>query len=120
MPTNLPRWVVLIALSLSALLQAASGTPPVATQPTTEKTQAAPKPEELLQLAAPVALYPDELLMQVLIAATYPLEVVEAARFVQQNPGLSGDALDQAVADRNWDPSVQSLTAFAQVLDLLQ
>lgn len=75
--------------------------------------------DELDQLLAPVALYPDELLMQVLIAATYPLEVVEAARFVQQNPGLSGDALDQAVADRNWDPSVQSLTAFPQVLAMM-
>ena len=75
--------------------------------------------DELDQLLAPVALYPDDLLMQVLTAATYPLEVVEAARFVRGNPGLAGDALDQAVADKNWDPSVQSLTAFPQVLAMM-
>jgi len=75
--------------------------------------------DELDQLLAPVALYPDDLLMQVLIAATYPLEVVEAARFVRQNPGLAGEALDQAIADRNWDPSVQSLAAFPQVLAMM-
>lgn len=74
---------------------------------------------ELDQLLAPVALYPDQLLMQVLIAATYPLEVVEAARFVQQNPDLRGEALDQALATRNWDPSVQSLAAFPQVLAMM-
>ena len=74
---------------------------------------------ELDQLLAPVALYPDQLLMQVLIAATYPLEVVEAARFVQQNPDLRGEALDQALAGKNWDPSVQSLAAFPQVLAMM-
>ncbi|MGE5170176.1 MAG: DUF3300 domain-containing protein [Rudaea sp.] len=75
--------------------------------------------DELDQLLAPVALYPDQLLAQVLMAATYPLEVVQAARFVQQNPSLAGDALDEAVAQRNWDPSVQSLTAFPQVLAMM-
>lgn len=75
--------------------------------------------QELEQLLAPVALYPDQLLMQVLIASTYPLEVVEAARFVQQNPNLQGDALDNALAARNWDPSVQSLAAFPQVLEMM-
>ncbi len=75
--------------------------------------------DELDQLLAPVALYPDELLMQVLIASTYPLEVIEAARFVQQNPDLRGDALDQALAGKSWDPSVQSLAAFPQVLAMM-
>ena len=75
--------------------------------------------EELDQLLAPIALYPDQLLTQILIAATYPLEVVEAERFVQQNPGLKGDALDQALADKNWDPSVQSLAAYPQVLAMM-
>lgn len=51
------------------------------------------KPEELDQLVAPIALYPDTLLSQVLIASTYPLEVVEAERWVQQNKSLKGDAL---------------------------
>ena len=75
--------------------------------------------DELDQLLAPIALYQDQLLTQILIAATYPLEVVEAARFVQQNPDLHGDALDQVVADRNWDPSVQSLAAYPQVLAMM-
>jgi len=75
--------------------------------------------DELDQLLAPIALYPDQLLTQILIAATYPLEVVEAARFVQQNPSLQGDALDDAVTAKNWDPSVQSLAAYAQVLAMM-
>jgi hypothetical protein len=75
--------------------------------------------DELDQLLAPIALYPDQLLMQMLIAATYPLEVVNAARFVQENPDLRGDALDEALAGRNWDPSVQSLAAFPQVLAMM-
>jgi hypothetical protein len=57
--------------------------------------------------------------MQVLIASTYPLEVVDAARFMQRNPNLRGEALDEAVAGKNWDPSVQSLTAFPQVLEMM-
>src|SRR6476661_4688314 len=74
---------------------------------------------QIQQLVAPIALYPDDLLSQVLMASTYPLEVVEAARFVQQNPGLAGAALDDAVRNMRWDPSVQSLTAFPQVLAMM-
>jgi len=75
--------------------------------------------DQLDALLAPIALYPDDLLAQVLMASTYPLEVVEAARFVQQNPGLAGAALDDAVRNMRWDPSVQSLTAFPQVLAMM-
>ena len=75
--------------------------------------------DQLDSLLAPIALYPDQLLAQVLMASTYPLDVVSAARFVKSNPGLKGDALDKAVEGRNWDPSVQSLTAFPQVLDMM-
>jgi hypothetical protein len=74
---------------------------------------------ELDALVAPIALYPDQLLAQVLMASTYPLEIVMAARFVQQNPTLTGDALDQALRDQNWDPSVLSLTAYPQVLMMM-
>lgn len=70
-------------------------------------------------LLAPIALYPDELLAQILMASTYPLEVVTAARFVHENPTLTGAELDQALAERNWDPSVLSLTAFPQVLQMM-
>lgn len=75
--------------------------------------------DELDELLAPIALYPDQLLTQILIAATYPLEVAEAGRFVQQNPDLQADALDQAMADKNWDPSVKSLTAYSQALAMM-
>src|SRR6267154_3429163 len=81
---------------------------------------AAPLPQgELDALVAPIALYPDQLLAQVLMASTYPLEIVMAARFVQENPSLTGDALDQALRDQNWDPSVVSLTAYPQVLVMM-
>ena len=74
------------------------------------------KPEELDQMLAPIALYPDSLLSQVLMAATYPLEVVEAARWLKANPNLKGNAAVAAVKDKNWDVSVMSLVAFPQVL----
>ncbi len=75
--------------------------------------------EQLDQLLAPIALYPDALLSQVLMAATYPLEVVEAARWSQANPNLKGDAAVAAVKDKSWDVSVKSLAAFPQTLQMM-
>jgi hypothetical protein len=77
------------------------------------------KQEELDQLLAPVALYPDSLLAQVLMASTYPLEVVQAGRWVKANQNLKGDALTTALEQQNWDPSVKSLVNFPQVLDMM-
>ncbi|MDR3387577.1 MAG: DUF3300 domain-containing protein [Rudaea sp.] len=74
---------------------------------------------ELDQMLAPIALYPDALLSQILMAATYPLEVVEAERWLQANSGLKGDAAVQAAASQQWDPSVTSLVAFPQVLETM-
>jgi len=80
----------------------------------------APMPQEKLDsLLAPIALYPDDLLAQTLMASTYPLDVVAAARFVKENKDLKGEALDKAVLEKNWDPSVQSLTAYPQVLEMM-
>jgi Protein of unknown function (DUF3300) len=76
-------------------------------------------PEQLDQLLAPIALYPDALLSQTLMAATYPLEVVEAARWTQANPNLKGDAAVQAVKGKDWDVSVKSLVAFPQTLSMM-
>ena len=78
-------------------------------------------PEQLDQLVAPIALYPDPLLSQILMASTYPLEIVEAARWVEDpnNAALKGDQLTQALAPMNWDPSVKSLVPFPQVLKLM-
>jgi hypothetical protein len=66
-----------------------------------------------------VALYPDSLLSQVLMASTYPLEVVQASRWSQANPGLMGEDAVRAVERMDWDPSVKSLTAFPQVLVMM-
>ncbi len=71
---------------------------------------------ELRQLLAPVALYPDGLLSQVLIASTYPLEVVEAARWSRANPGFEGQAAVDAVAGKDWDPNVRALVAFPDLI----
>ena len=75
------------------------------------------KPEEIEALVAPIALYPDSLLSQVLMASTYPLEIVQAARWVKANPNVKGDAAVKAVESQTWDVSVKSLVAFPQVLD---
>jgi uncharacterized protein DUF3300 len=73
-------------------------------------------PEQLQQLVAPIALYPDSLVAQILAASTFPEQVVEADRWVQANPDLKGDALGQAVDQQPWDPSVKALTGFPSVL----
>jgi hypothetical protein len=75
--------------------------------------------EELDQLVAPIALYPDPLLAQILMASTYPLEIVTAARWTKENAALKGKALTDALAEQTWDPSVKSLTAVADVLNML-
>ena len=78
-----------------------------------------PSADMLDQLVAPIALYPDALVAQILAAATYPTEVVEADRWLQQNPSLKGDALAQAVDPQPWDASVKGLTQFPSVLQMM-
>ena len=75
--------------------------------------------EQLDQLLAPVALYPDSLLTQLLMASTYPLEVAKASNWVKQNKDLKGDALTKALEKQEWDPSVKSLVNFPQVLQMM-
>ncbi|MGW8195383.1 MAG: DUF3300 domain-containing protein [Desulforhopalus sp.] len=75
--------------------------------------------KELDQLLAPIALYPDSLLAQILMASTYPLEIVEAERWAKKNDGLKGDDLAAALELQNWDPSVKSLVNFPQVLEMM-
>ena len=77
------------------------------------------KPEELDQLVAPIALYPDALLAEVLMASTYPLEVVQADRWVQENKNLKGDALKAATDKQAWDDSLKSLVATPSVLTMM-
>ena len=74
---------------------------------------------QLDALVAPIALYPDALLAEVMMASTYPLEVVEAERWVAANKALKGDALKAAVDKQSWDNSVKSLTATSEVLKMM-
>jgi hypothetical protein len=78
-------------------------------------------PEQLDALLAPIALYPDALLTQTLMATAYPLQVVEASRWLEQpvNKDLKGAALEKALGSQNWDPSVKSLVPFPEVLAML-
>jgi len=85
----------------------AQGAPPAYTQQT---------PEQLQQLVAPIALYPDSLVAQILAASTYPEQVVDADRWVQSHQDLKGDDLARAVDPKPWDASVKALTAFPSVL----
>jgi hypothetical protein len=75
--------------------------------------------EELDQMLAPIALYPDSLLAQILMASTYPLEVVQADRWVKSNKNLRGDPLNDALDKKDWDPSVKALVPFPQVLSMM-
>lgn len=118
--TNRLRYASLFLVALTAATATAAQVPQALPLDTDRIVAAAPLPQAQLDaLLAPIALYPDQLLAQVLMASTYPLDVVSAARFLQQNPTLRGDALDQALQQQNWDPSVLSLTAYPQVLMMM-
>ena len=104
---------------VSAALLMAPAAPARAQEPATWRAHAPYSQQELDQMLAPIALYPDALLAQVLMAATYPLEVVQAARFMQRNPGLAGDTLARAIEPMQWDPSVAALTQFPSVLAMM-
>ena len=90
----------------------------LAQQQTTADTHLLSK-EQLDQLVAPVALYPDSLLAQVLVASTYPLEIIEAARWADANKGLKGDQLAQALQDQTWDNSVKALVSAPTALSMM-
>jgi len=104
---------------LSWLLMVLLATPPNLFAQQGGAAPAAIKQEELDQLLAPIALYPDALVAQILMASTYPLEIVQADRFAQQNKNLKGDALTKALEQQTWDPSVKSLVNFPQVLTMM-
>lgn len=72
--------------------------------------------EQLEQIVAPIALHPDALLAQILMASTYPLEIVESCRWVQKNPSLTGKAQEEALKQQDWDPSIKSLCPLPSVL----
>lgn len=107
-----------IALAMSTTTVVAQNPPPSAASSSAPPAGGQTfKQEELDAMLAPIALYPDALVAQVLMASTYPLEIVEAARWAEQNKGLKGEALQNALQGQKWDESVKSLTAFPEVLD---
>jgi Protein of unknown function (DUF3300) len=77
------------------------------------------KPEELEQIVAPIALYPDPLVAQIFMASTYPVEVIQAARFAKANPNLKDAALNEELKKQTWDDSVKALVGFPQVLEMM-
>ena len=97
--------------------QTTQQTPPQSAAQNAAPNPAPFAPEELEALVAPIALYPDPVLAQVLMASTYPLETVHAARWVKENPKVKGDAAVKAVENQPWDTSVKSLVAFPQILE---
>jgi hypothetical protein len=90
--------------------------PPTQAEGTAPEESPKLKPEELDALVAPVALYPDPLLAQVLVASTYPVDVMEAQQWLDQNGSLKGDELTAAAEKQSWDPSVQSLVLMPDAL----
>ena len=86
---------------------------------TAQAEDAAFSEAQLDQMMAPIALYPDSLLAQILMASTYPADITEAVKWSKDNPDQDGDAAVEAVQDQSWDPSVMSLVAFPQVLTMM-
>jgi hypothetical protein len=114
-----------VALAFSISQAALAQSPPPAPPLSAPQQQASPDQSQLLSagqldaLVAPIALYPDALLSEILMASTYPLEVIEADRWVNANKNLTGDALTAAVGRQSWDDSVKSLIATPAVLDMM-
>src|SRR5689334_21158517 len=106
--------VVGLALSSTAFAQQAQSQEMTTTTNDQQTTTLAP--QELDSLVAPIALYPDPLLAQTLAASTYPLEVVQLQQWMNNNKNLQGKALADAVAKQPWDPSIQSLVEFPDVV----
>src|SRR5579872_5326120 len=97
----------------------AQTTPPPPAQDVPPAASQLLSPDQLDNLMAPIALYPDNLLSQVMVASTYPLEIVEAAQWLQQNRNLQGQQLVDAARQQNWDPSIQAMVVFPDVLNRL-
>lgn len=103
-----------LAVPFLLVLLAVAGSAPAVAQPGGQYT-----PQELERILAPVALYPDDLLTTVLMAATYPDDVAAAAEFVDENADLPDEMIARKAEDEDWDPSVKALVQFPDVLDMM-
>ena len=105
----------LLAAPEGAILLAQEATPAAASAPEEANLSA----DQLDSLVAPIALYPDPLLAQVLVASTYPIDIIAAQQWLAKNSTLKGDALSKAAMDQDWDPSVQALVSLPDALKVL-
>ena len=112
---------LMMAMSVAVSAQTADKPPAPQAQPASQTPPNAEllKPEQLEALVAPIALYPDELLANVLAASTYPLEVVQADRWLKERKSLKGDALKKEVDKQSWDDSVKALSSTADVVSMM-
>lgn len=117
-PRLLLALVMSLATPLAAFAQGTSTAPPQSTAPP-PTDESLLKPEQLDALVAPIALYPDALLANLLAASTYPLEVVQADRWLKENKSLKGDQLKSAVGKQGWDDSVKALASTPTVLAMM-
>jgi hypothetical protein len=109
----------LLASLLSLAIMAPMAPSYVFAQSASSQNQAPLSQQQLGALVAPIALYPDPVISQILMASTYPLEVAEAATWQKQNSSLIGSALDSALQSQTWDPSVKSLVSVPQALQMM-
>lgn len=121
----MPTWKQALSILLSASLTASTigldgcnkqGSSPNQSQQAPTATNATPTPDQLYQLVAPIALFPDNLLAQVLAGSTFPDQISAAYQWLQQNPSLKGQQLMETVNQQPWDASVKGLTQFPDVL----
>jgi len=123
--TRILAIVAIVLAPMSAMSQTSAPPAPATAPPAPATAPPAPATSHLLkavkleQLVAPIALYPDSLLSEVLMASTYPLEIVQAERWLRKNKTLQGDALKSAVDQQPWDDSVKSLVATPSVIDMM-
>ena len=110
---SLTAFAMLMAIPVAVSAQTADNraAPSGQAQPATQPRAELLKPEQLEALVAPIALYPDELVANVLAASTYPLEVVQADRWLKEHKTLKGDALKKEVGKQSWDDSVKALAS---------
>src|SRR6059036_1487704 len=108
--------IAVVALALSSTTLAQQAQSQEITTTTNDQETIKVSPDELNSLVAPIALYPDSLLAQTLAASTYPLEVIQLQQWMDRNKNLTGKALADAVAKQPWDPSIQSLVEYPDVV----
>jgi Protein of unknown function (DUF3300) len=115
-------FVLMFFAPIASHAQAVPTAPPGTVAPSAVDTKSDTYTQQKLdQMLAPIALYPDQLVLQILMASTFPLQIVQAARWLDNpsNAALKGDALVTALQPMNWDPSVKSITAFPAIVMML-